>query len=68
MWEELGISGGTALIVLAALYFVVKWAVKNGIKEAYRDITGKKTKDDDELEKLVNSYTKSNNSEENDEL
>ena len=61
-------SGGTALIVLAALYFVVKWAVKNGIKEAYRDITGKKTKDDDELEKLVNSYTKSNNSEENDEL
>ncbi|MGN0627038.1 MAG: DUF6019 family protein [Oscillospiraceae bacterium] len=68
MWEELGISGGTALIVLAALYFIVKWAVKNGIKEAYRDITGKKTKDDEELEKLVNSYTKSNNSEENDEL
>ena len=68
MWEKLGISGGTALIVLAALYFVVKWAVKNGIKEAYRDITGKKTKDDEELEKLVNSYTKSNNSEENDEL
>lgn len=68
MWEELGISGGTALIVLAALYFVVKWAVKNGIKEAYRDITGKKTKDDEELERLVNSYTKSNNSEENDEL
>lgn len=68
MWEELGISGGTALIVLAALYFVVKWAVKNGIKEAYRDITGKKTKDDEELEKLVNSYTKSNNSKENDEL
>ena len=68
MWEELGISGGTALIVLAALYFIVKWAVKNGIKEAYRDITGKKTKDDEELEKLVNSYTKSNKSEENDEL
>ena len=53
MWEELGISGGTALIVLAALYFIVKWAVKNGIKEAYRDITGKKTKDDEELEKLA---------------
>ena len=68
MWEELGISGGTALIVLVALYFVVKWAVKNGIKEAYRDITGKKTKDDEELEKLVNSYTKSNNSEEQDEM
>ena len=68
MWEKLGISGGTALIVLAALYFVVKWAVKNGIKEAYRDITGKKTKDDEELEKLVNSYTKSNKSEEDNEL
>lgn len=68
MWEELGISGGTALIVLAALYFIVKWAVKNGITEAYRDITGKKTKDDEKFEKLVNSYTKSNKSEENDEL
>lgn len=44
MWEELGISGGTAIIVLIALYFVVKWAVKNGIKEAYRDIMNEKTK------------------------
>ena len=34
-----GISFGTALIVLLALYFIIKWAVKNGIKEAYRDIT-----------------------------
>ena len=42
MWEELGISGGTAIIILIALYFIVKWAVKNGIKEAYTDITGKK--------------------------
>ena len=32
MWEELGISGGTAIIVLIALYFIIKWAVKNGIK------------------------------------
>lgn len=44
MWEELGISGGTAIIVLIALYFVIKWAVKNGIKEAYRDIMNEKTK------------------------
>ena len=43
MFEELGISFGTALIVLLALYFIIKWAVKNGIKEAYRDITGKVT-------------------------
>lgn len=34
MWEELGISGGTALLVLIALYFVIKWAVKNGVREA----------------------------------
>lgn len=39
MLEELGISFGTALIILIALYFIIKWAVKNGIKEAYTDIT-----------------------------
>ena len=38
MWTELGISGGTALIILIAAYFIIKWAVKNGVKEAYRDI------------------------------
>jgi hypothetical protein len=46
MWEELGISGGTAIIVLIALYFVVKWAVKNGIVEAYEKIKGREVKDD----------------------
>ena len=51
MWEELGVSGGTAIIVLITLYFVIKWAVKNGIKEAYRDITGKKTDEDVKNEK-----------------
>lgn len=35
IWRELGISGGTALIVLIALYFVIKWAVRNGIREAH---------------------------------
>ena len=40
MWNELGISGGTAIVILIALYFVIKWAVKNGIKEAYSAITG----------------------------
>ena len=29
MWNELGLSGGTAIIILIALYFVIKWAVKN---------------------------------------
>ncbi len=42
MWNELGISGGTAIVILIALYFVIKWAVKNGIKEAYSAITGRK--------------------------
>ena len=51
MWEELGVSGGTAIIVLITLYFVIKWAVKNGIKEEYRDITGKKTDEDVKNEK-----------------
>ena len=36
MWNELGISGGTAIVILIALYYVIKWAVRNGIKEAYR--------------------------------
>ena len=47
MWEELGISGGTAIIILIAVYFVIKWSVKNGIKEAYRDITGRKLSEDE---------------------
>jgi hypothetical protein len=34
MREELGISGWTAIIVLIAFYFVIKWAVKNGIDES----------------------------------
>lgn len=53
IWEELGISGGTAIIVLIVLYFIIKWAVKNGVKEAYRDITGEKTADDLEIEAYI---------------
>ena len=52
MFEELGISFGQALIVLLALYFIVKWAVRNGIKEAYRDITGKVSTEDVEEEQI----------------
>ena len=52
MFEELGISFGPALIVLLALYFIVKWAVRNGIKEAYRDITGKVTTEDVEEKQI----------------
>ncbi|MEE1076369.1 MAG: DUF6019 family protein [Acutalibacteraceae bacterium] len=42
MLQDLGISSGTAIIVLIALYFVIKYAVKNGIKEAYKDIKNNK--------------------------
>ena len=43
---------GFGIVALIALYFIVKWAVKNGIKEAYTDITGKKPVKDiqDEIE------------------
>ena len=57
MFEELGISFGTVLIILLALYFIVKWAVKNGLKEAYRDITGKVTTENIEEEQI---YDESN--------
>ena len=42
IWNELGMSGGTALIVLASLYFVIKWAVRNGIREARQRMTGER--------------------------
>ena len=42
---------GFGIVALIALYFVIKWAVKNGIKEAYTDITGKKSLEDIENEK-----------------
>lgn len=58
MWEELGISGGTALIILAVLYFLVKWAVKNGVEEAYRNITGKQTFEDREEDKMIERWNK----------
>ena len=53
MFEELGISGGTAIVVLIALYFIIKSAVKNGIKAAYRDITGKKAVSDMKTEQKL---------------
>ena len=45
MWNKLGLSGGTAIII------VIKWVVKNGIKEAYSAITRKKTEEDVRNEK-----------------
>ena len=36
LWAQLGGNETTALLVLTALYFTVKWAVKNGVKEAFQ--------------------------------
>ena len=45
---------GFGIVALIALYFIIKWAVKNGIKEAYTDITGKKPVKDIQDEKELN--------------
>ena len=37
MWNELGISAGTGIIILIALYFVIKWGVKNGIQDFFEE-------------------------------
>ena len=38
MWHELGISAGTCLIILIALYFVINRAVRNGIEESQAEL------------------------------
>ena len=43
LWQELGISGGTAIILLIVSYWVIKGAVKNGVIAAFEEITGKDT-------------------------
>ena len=39
MLEELGISLGTAIVILIALYFVIKGAVRNAIDESRHEIS-----------------------------
>lgn len=53
MLHELGISNGTLALLLVILYFVIKWAVRNGIAEAYTRITGEKTAEEKELSELL---------------
>ena len=38
LWAQLGVNGITALLVLTVLYFTVKRAVKNGVKEAFNEM------------------------------
>ena len=53
LWQELGISAGTVIVVLAALYFVIKWAVKNGMMEAYKKIEEKRARDNLKADKTA---------------
>lgn len=55
MWNELGMSGGTAIIVLLVLYYIIKWAVKNGMIEAYKKISEKKMHDNLRENKTINN-------------
>ena len=65
MLKELGISAGTAIIILFASYYIIKWAVKNGIKEYHEDIIGTIVKEDmDSIKQLIISSIKSNNEKE----
>ena len=40
------ITGIGFILCYIVLYFVIKWAVRNGIKEAYRDMKGKDNPDE----------------------
>ena len=60
LWQELGISAGTAIVILAALYFVIKWAVKNGMMEAYKKIEEKKAQQNLKEDKTVNDLKSGN--------
>ena len=53
MLSELGISAGTLIVLMVILYFVIKWAVRNGIAEAYTIITGKETAEEKETRELL---------------
>ena len=44
---------GRIILILIALYFVIKWAVKEGVKEAYEDITGYKTAETIKIEEML---------------
>ena len=60
--KELGISAGTAIIILFASYYIIKWAVKNVIKEYHEDINGITDKKEmGMIKQMINSYIHSNN-------
>lgn len=56
--QELGISAGTAILLLVVFYFVIKWAVKNGVKEAYSEIIDQRNTSDMKKEDIVKELEK----------
>ena len=38
LWAQFRMNGSTALLMLIALYYTVKWAVKTGVKEAFQEM------------------------------
>ncbi len=51
MWNELGISGGTAIVILNCAVFRYQMGSEKWHQEAYSAITGKKTVEDIQNEK-----------------
>lgn len=58
LWQELGVSAGTAVIVLTALYFVIKWAVKNGMMETCKKMEEKKAQNNLKTDQAVSNLKK----------
>ena len=55
MLKELGISGGTFILVCIALYFVIKWAIEAGMKKTNKlldEIIANQTSDGEDSSSL----------------
>ncbi len=66
MWEELGISVGVAMVLLAVLYVVIRFAVKHGVKSAYYELHGQKPKPSKIAQSLQQALAQEKTKEEQD--
>ncbi len=48
------------IFCLTVFYFIIKWAVKNGIKEAFRDMKGTKS-EEEYIENLQKEFNENKN-------
>ena len=58
MSGEVGIGFGRVIIILVASYFVIKWGVKNGIKQYYEEKEQEK-----KMKKKLEEYHNENDKE-----